>query len=59
LNIVPCKALTCSTGQLLAKQWGVEVFPTTVLIAPNGQARWRVLGEVDWAGPEAAKWTAT
>jgi thiol-disulfide isomerase/thioredoxin len=47
--------VTDPRGQL-AKQWGVEAFPTTVLIAPNGQARWRVLGEVDWAGPEAAKW---
>ncbi len=40
----------------LAKQWGVEAFPTTILIDAKGQARWRVLGEVDWSGPEAEGW---
>lgn len=40
----------------LAKQWGVTAFPTTVLIGPDGRARWRVVGEVDWSGREAAQW---
>jgi thiol-disulfide isomerase/thioredoxin len=40
----------------LAKCWGVTVFPTTVLLAPDGQARWRVMGDVDWSGPEANRW---
>ena len=40
----------------LAKRWGVTVYPTTVLIAPNGQARWRVVGDVDWSGPQANAW---
>jgi len=40
----------------LAKRWGVTVYPTTVLIAPNGQARWRVMGDVDWSGPQANQW---
>jgi len=40
----------------LAKRWGVTVFPTTVLLAPDGQARWRVMGDVDWSGPEAHRW---
>lgn len=41
---------------LLAKQWRVEAFPTTVLIDAKGQARWRVLGEVDWSGAQAQTW---
>ncbi len=40
----------------LAKRWGVTVYPTTVLIAPDGQARWRVMGDVDWSGAEANAW---
>jgi thiol-disulfide isomerase/thioredoxin len=40
----------------LAKRWGVTVFPTTVLLAPDGQARWRVMGDVDWSGSEAHRW---
>ena len=40
----------------LAKRWGVTVFPTTVLLAPDGQAGWRVMGDVDWSGPEAHRW---
>jgi thiol-disulfide isomerase/thioredoxin len=42
----------------LAKRWGVSVYPTTVLIAPNRQARWRVMGDVDWSGAEAQTWLA-
>jgi thiol-disulfide isomerase/thioredoxin len=35
--------------------WGVRVFPTTVLIAADGKARWRIRGEVDWSGSAAEK----
>ena len=42
----------------LARRLGVSAFPTTLLIGPDGRARWRVLGEVDWSGPEAARWIA-
>ena len=40
----------------LAKRWGVTVYPTTILIAPNGQARWRIVGDVDWSGAQAHAW---
>ena len=40
----------------LARQWGVRIYPTTVLIGPDGQARWRVVGDLDWAGPQAEAW---
>jgi thiol-disulfide isomerase/thioredoxin len=40
----------------LAKRWGVTVYPTTILIAPNGQARWRVVGDADWSGAQASNW---
>jgi thiol-disulfide isomerase/thioredoxin len=39
-----------------AKRWGVTVYPTTILIAPNGQARWRIVGDVDWSGAQANAW---
>ena len=42
----------------LARRYGVTAFPTTLLIAPDGQIRWRVVGEVDWSGAQAAGWIA-
>lgn len=33
---------------LIARQWGVKVFPTTVLVAANGTVRGQVQGELDW-----------
>ena len=42
----------------LAKRWGVTVYPTTLLIAPNGQTRWRIVGDVDWSGAQANAWLA-
>jgi len=38
---------------LLARQWGVKVFPGTVLIDAQGKARGAVQGELDWGGPSA------
>ncbi|WP_158235682.1 TlpA disulfide reductase family protein [Limnohabitans sp. G3-2] len=40
----------------LTRQWGVRIYPTTVLIGPEGRARWRVVGELDWSGPTARAW---
>lgn len=40
----------------LSKQWGVSVYPTTILIGTNGKAQSRIQGDVDWSGPEAARW---
>ncbi len=38
-----------------ARQWGVKVFPTTLLINRQGQPRQRIRGEVDWSGLQAGK----
>ena len=38
----------------IAKQWGANVFPTTILIDAEGRPRQRVRGEVDWTGRDAA-----
>ncbi len=40
----------------LTRQWGVRIYPTTVLIGPDGRARWRVVGDLDWNGPMALAW---
>lgn len=40
----------------IARAWGVNVFPTTILVDPQGQARQVVLGAVDWTGAEADGW---
>ena len=37
-------------------RYAILGLPTTLLMAPDGQIRWRVVGEVDWAGPEAGRW---
>lgn len=35
-----------------ARAWGVRIYPSTVLIDPNGNARATVRGALDWAGAE-------
>ena len=37
----------------LARQWGVRVFPSTVLVDANGVVRGTVRGAMDWSGPAA------
>jgi len=44
-------------GQL-ARQWGVKVFPTTILIDARGQVRAVVRGEMDWTSAEAERMLA-
>jgi thiol-disulfide isomerase/thioredoxin len=39
---------------VITRQWGVSVFPTTILIDAQGQPRQRIRGEVDWTGRAAA-----
>ena len=40
----------------VAARWGVKVFPSSIVIGRDGKARWRVTGEVDWTGRDAARW---
>ena len=41
-------------GQL-ARQWGVTVFPSTVLVGTDGRVHRVVRGGLDWSSPEAAR----
>lgn len=38
----------------MARAWGVSIFPTTVLVNPQGRIKGVVRGGLDWAGPQAA-----
>lgn len=40
------------TDGAVARDWGVRVFPTTVLIGRDGRARFSIIGEADWLAPE-------
>ena len=40
---------------LAARSWTRRIFPTTVIIGPDGRARYTLTGEFDWASPDAAK----
>ena len=42
----------------LARRWGVTVYPSTLVIGPDGRVRWRIQGEVDWTSAEAGRWLA-
>jgi thiol-disulfide isomerase/thioredoxin len=37
----------------MARQWGIRIYPSTVLIAADGRVRGTVRGEVDWMGVSA------
>lgn len=47
------------SGGAAARQWGARIFPTTVLVGPDGRARWQVVGEVDWSSIAAERWVRT
>ncbi|MFZ3127359.1 MAG: TlpA disulfide reductase family protein [Rhodoferax sp.] len=38
----------------IARQWGVRIFPSTVLIGSDGRVRAVVRGGLDWGGADAA-----
>ena len=38
-----------------ARQWGVKVFPTTLMLDSRGRPRQRVQGEMDWTSSAAEK----
>ncbi len=42
----------------VAASYGVRVFPGSVAIGRDGRARFFVVGEVDWTGPDARRWIA-
>ena len=39
----------------LTRQWGVRVFPSTVLVDANGVVRSTARGAIDWTGPAAQR----
>ena len=42
-------------GELI-RQWGVKVFPTTVVLSPQGVATWVIVGQVDWTSQVVQGW---
>ena len=51
---VSLPVLLDSAGRV-AGQWGVKVFPTTLMLDNRGRARHRVKGEVDWTSSAPGK----
>lgn len=41
-----------------AKACGVRIYPSTLAIGRDGRARFTVVGEPDWSGPQARRWLA-
>ena len=37
-------------GKRVTRGWSVRVMPTTFLVGPDGRIRYRVIGDLDWAG---------
>jgi thiol-disulfide isomerase/thioredoxin len=38
----------------VTRAWTRRIFPTSVLVGPDGRARQVIVGEFDWSGPQAA-----
>lgn len=41
---------------VLARQWGVKVFPTTIILSPQGVPTWIIEGAVDWTDQRVQAW---
>ena len=41
-------------NQEAPRAWRVRVLPSSFLVAPDGRVRYSVIGEINWAGVEAA-----
>jgi thiol-disulfide isomerase/thioredoxin len=40
-------------GQAAARAWRVRILPASVLVGPDGRARYAVIGEIDWMSRDA------
>jgi hypothetical protein len=40
----------------LARQWGVKVFPTSIIFSPGGEPIWVIEGGVDWSSRRVEEW---
>lgn len=36
-------------GKTVTRAWAVRVLPTTFLVGPDGRARYRLVGDIDWS----------
>ena len=43
----------------ITRDWGMTVFPSTVLIDASGRPRQVITGAVDWTGEPASRWIAS
>lgn len=41
---------------IIAKSFGIRLYPSTVLIDSNGRARWLIEGVVDWSSTKTHEW---
>lgn len=41
-----------------ARASGVRIYPSTLAVGRDGRARFTVVGEPDWGGPQARRWIA-
>lgn len=37
------------SGKTVTRGWAVRVLPTSFLVGPDGRARYRVIGDIDWS----------
>lgn len=36
-------------GKTVTRAWSVRVLPTSFLVGPDGRARYRLVGDIDWS----------